>query len=102
MGSTFETSIVFSLAIIILSLLITGPEDMCINALDDCRSGFSEINIFVEDERLLSEENVGGVSVTGCSPERFCTYASGLSDCYRLIYGSVYDIFGGEEDENGQ
>ena len=100
MGSTLETSIAFSLVIIILSLLITWLEDICIGALNDCRSGFGEIDLFVEDERLVEDEDIEGVTVTGCSPERFCTYASGLSDCYRLIYGTFYDAFGGDDDEN--
>ena len=99
MGSTLETSIVFSLVVIILCLIITGPEDICVSAFNVCKSGFGEISLFVDDDRLISNEDIDGVTVTGCSPERFCTYASGLSDCYRLIYGSVYDMFGGDDDE---
>lgn len=95
MGSTIETALIFTVVLLVLSILITGPEDICLESLDDCRNGIQEVGFMLQDERISSVVKIGDVKVCDCSPERFCTYISGLSDCYRIVYGSISDS--GEE-----
>ena len=91
MGSTIESAIVFSLVLIVLSFLITGPEDICLDSLADCKNGMEEISFTLNDDWIASFKRVDGVKISDCSPERFCTYISGLSDCYRIVYGTIAD-----------
>jgi len=45
------------------------------------------------------ENHVGGAVCYDASPEKLCTYLSGISDNFRLIYGSVFEM--SKEEENG-
>ena len=99
MGSTLETSIVFTVVILLISFLIMGPADLSLESLDDCRDGMDEIRFETEDSSIASFTTVGGVKISDCSPERFCTYITGFSDCYRIIYHTVADLAGGDEDD---
>ncbi|MBP5261663.1 MAG: hypothetical protein J6Z43_06020 [Clostridiales bacterium] len=89
MGSTLETAIVFSLVITALCILVLGPEDICLESLEDCGYGMDEISFQIMDGAVASFCKVDGIKICDCSPERFCTYISGLSDSYRIIYGAA-------------
>ena len=79
--STLETAIVFSLILIMLTFMITGPEAIALDIF------------YMERDREVAERNyVGGVVCYDASPERLCTYLTGLSDNFRLLYGAVFDL----------
>ena len=99
MGSTLETSIVFTVVILMISFLITGPADISLESFDDCKKGMDEIRFETEDTAIASFTEVGGVEISDCSPERLCTYITGFSDCYRIIYHTVSDLAGGDDDD---
>ena len=75
MGSTFETAIVITAVIFVLTSLIIIPADVCI----DCR-GLTMDAI---------EDVVDGAD--GISSEQLNTLLTGLSENYRMIYGGVAD-----------
>ena len=89
MGSSIETAIVCSLVILIITFLIVKPEDICIDALDMASDGIEEVGFMLEESKVTEYRDIGGVMVSGTSPERFHTYISGLSDSYRIIYGAI-------------
>ena len=75
MGSTFETAIVITAVIFVLTALIIVPADVCI----ECRS---LTNDAIEDT---------GDGTDGLSSEQLNTLLTGLSENYRLIYGGITD-----------
>ena len=47
----------------------------------------------MERDREVAERNyIGGVVCYDASPERLCTYLTGISDNFRLLYGAVFDL----------
>ena len=90
--STLETAIVFSLILIMLTFMITGPEAIALDSFECARDGGNEL-FFLERDREVAERNyVGGVVCYDASPERLCTYLTGISDNFRLLYGAVFDL----------
>lgn len=75
MGSTFETAIVITAVIFVLTALIIVPADVYI----DCRS---LTNDAIEDT---------GDGTDGLSSEQLNTLLTGLSENYRMIYGGITD-----------
>ena len=96
MGSTIENAIVMSIVLAVLVILVTGPEDIGLRALDDCRYGMKEIEFMTGDSDVIRYGKIHKVQVTDTSPERMCTFLQGLSDSYRLIYQSGEDLLGGD------
>ena len=96
MGSTIETTIVFTLVLLLIAALITGPEKVCLTSIEDLRSGTEEIRFELEDSETASFTRINGVEISDTSPERLCTFLSGLSDNFRLIYGGIKDLGGGD------
>ena len=45
-----------------------------------------------QDRELIYKNTVKGAVCYDTSPEKFCTYLSGISDNFRLIYGSVFGL----------
>ena len=96
MGSTIEAAIAISLVLVIITALILGPEDVCIRACEDLNCGMAEIEFEMNDSEVASFREIGGVTVSDASPERLCTFLSGLSDNFRLIFGGVMAVAGGD------
>lgn len=96
MGSTLENAIVMSLVLTVMAILITGPEDISLRTLDDCRYGMKEIEFMTEDSDVIRHGKIHKVQVTDTSPERMCTFLQGLSDNYRMIYQSSEYLLGGD------
>lgn len=96
MGSTLENAIVMSIVLTVLVILVTGPEDISLRTLDDCRYGMEEIEFMTGDSDVIRNKSIHKVQVTDTSPERMCTFLQGLSDNYRLIYQSGEDLLGGD------
>ena len=97
--STLETAIVFTLILVMISFMITGPEAIALDSFECARDGGNELFFMERDRGVLEENYVGGAVCYDASPEKLCTYLSGISDNFRLIYGSVFDL--SQEGEDG-
>jgi len=90
--STLESAIVFTLILTLLTFMVTAPESAAISAIDDCRYGFEECAFQNKDKKLLNDKKIGTAVSYDASPERLCTYLTGLSDNFRLIYGKAASL----------
>lgn len=90
--STLETAIVFTIILTMLTFFVTAPEKSAMEALNDCRAGFEESDFQNKDSKLLSEKMIGKAASYDTSPEKLCTYLTGLSDNFRLVYGKAAGI----------
>jgi hypothetical protein len=90
--STLESAIVFSLILTLLTFLVTAPESTAIMAFDDCKNGFEEVSFQNQDKKLLIEKKIGSAVSYDTSPEKLCTYLTGLSDNFRLVYGKAASL----------
>jgi hypothetical protein len=90
--STLESAIVFTLILSLLAFMVTAPESTAMTAFDDCRYGFEECAFQNSDRKLLNERKIGSAVSYDVSPERLCTYLTGLSDNFRLVYGKAASI----------
>lgn len=100
--STLETAISFSLILVLLSYMIAGPESIALDSFDCASDGSVEISCMLEDADVCSQTHVNGAVCYDTSPEKFCTFLTGISDNYRLIYGSFYDLSKEAADEEGE
>ncbi|MBO4450242.1 MAG: hypothetical protein J5777_06620 [Clostridiales bacterium] len=101
--STLETAVVFTIILTMLTFFVTAPEKSAMEALSDCRAGFEESEFQNKDLKLYSEKKIGTAVSYDTSPEKLCTYLTGLSDNFRLIYGKAAGLASGVEsnEENG-
>ena len=90
--STLESAITFSLILVMLAFIITGPEAIALDSFECARRGGNELFFMERDEDIADKVIVGGVDCYDTSPEKLCTYLSGIFDNFRLIYGSVYEL----------
>jgi hypothetical protein len=97
--STLEAAITFSLILVMLAFMITGPEAIALDSLECARDGGNELFFMERDKDIADKVIVGGVDCYDTSPEKLCTYLSGISDNFRLIYGSVYELSQEAADE---
>ena len=81
--STLQTSIVFTFVLLVLSGLIVVPARLCADTAADSR--------YITDEVLNDYEDL-------ISPERLNTFFTGLSENYRIIYGSLSGEAADEEE----
>jgi hypothetical protein len=80
--STLETTIVISAVMLVLSALIILPAQLCAEALTDAQDAIEDV---------LSEDDL-------ISPERLNTFFTGISENYRIIYGSIVGEVSDEEE----
>jgi hypothetical protein len=80
--STLETTIVISAVMLVLSALIILPAQLCAEALTDVQDAIEDV---------LSEDDL-------ISPERLNTFFTGISENYRIIYGSIVGEVSDEEE----
>ena len=97
--STIESAIAFSLVLIMLAFMITAPEALALDSFERAKDGGNELFFMERDEDIADKVIVGGVDCYDTSPEKLCTYLSGISDNFRLIYGSVYELSQEATDE---
>ena len=45
-----------------------------------------------KDRDVLYKNNVRGVDCYDASPEKLCTFLTGISDNFRLFYGTTFDL----------
>ena len=98
--STLEAAITFSLILIVLSFMITGPEAIALDSYESAKAGGNELFYMEQDREVLYKNTVDGALCYDTSPEKFCTYLTGISDNFRLIYGSVFDLSQEAKDED--
>ncbi|MBR6986870.1 MAG: hypothetical protein IKH82_02225 [Clostridiales bacterium] len=90
--STLESAIAFSLIILLLVFMITGPESLALESFECTKDGGNELYYMERNDEVISKHFVHDVTCYDTSPERFCTFLTGLSDNFKLIYGSMYDL----------
>lgn len=81
--SSLETAIVFSVVLTVLSGMIILPAKLCADTLSDTREAISDI---IEPDTDI------------ISPERLNTFLTGISENYRIIYGSIAGEVSDEEE----
>ena len=97
--STIEAAITFSLILVMLAFMVTCPEAIALDSLECARDGGNELFFMERDKDIADKVIVGGACCYDTSPEKLCTYLTGVSDNFRLIYGSVYELSQGATDE---
>ena len=100
--STLETAIAFTVIITFLTFLIVCPEELALRSLEDVKAGGEEICFYIDDNSLLDSRDIGGNEAYNSSPEKLCTYLTGISDNYRIIYGTIAGGGGISEDDQQQ
>ena len=90
--STLETAICFSLILVLLVFMITGPEAIALDSFECAKDGGNELFYMEQDRAVMYKNTVSGAVCYDTSAERFCTYLTGISDNFRFIYGSVFDL----------
>ena len=80
--STLETTIVISAVMLVLTALIIFPARLCAEALNDAQAAIEDV---LTDDDLIS-------------PERLNTFLTGISENYRIIYGSIVEEVSDEEE----
>ena len=99
--STLETAICFTLILVLLTFMITGPEAIALDSFECAKDGGNELFYMEQDKNVMYRNIVHVANCYDTSPERLCTYLTGISENFRLIYGSVLDLSkeaGNEED----
>lgn len=71
--STLEATIVITSVMIVLSGLIVMPAKLCAETIDDAESAINDV---LEDDNIMSAE-------------RLNTFLTGISENYRIIYGTL-------------
>lgn len=88
MGSTLETAIVFSTVLFVLAALIVMPADLICGSVDDVSDGFEELVFHSGNTDVVNSSVIGGTDCTDVSPERVCTFLTGISQNFRMITGA--------------
>ena len=99
--STLESAIAFSLILIVLAFMITAPESIALDSFECAKDGGNELFYMQQDDGVAYENYVSGITCYDTSPERLCTFLSGISDNFRIIYGSVFEFAKEEADGEG-
>lgn len=96
--STLETAIAFTVIITFLTFLIVCPEELALRSIEDVKAGGEEIGFYIDDSSLMDSRNIGGSESYNTSPEKLCTYLTGISDNYRIVYGTIAGGGGSDEE----
>ena len=99
--STLESAIAMSLILVMLAFMIAGPEALALDSYDCAKDGGNELFYMEKDKEIFDKNIVGDATCYDASPERLCTYLTGLSDNFRLIYGTVFDLAQEGSNEEG-
>lgn len=99
--STLEAAITFSLILVMLAFMVTGPEAIALDSFECAKDGGNELFYMERDKDVADKNLVGGVYCYDASPEKLCTYLTGISDNFRLVYGAFYELSQeGSDEEN--
>ena len=81
--STLETAIVFSTVMLVLCGFIVLPADLCADTINDASRAIEDVvNV---DRDTLSQEKIN-------------TFLTGISENYRIIYGTILGEASDEEE----
>ena len=97
--STLESAICFSLILIMLCFMITGPQALALESMECAKDGGNELYYMERDKEIIYKNTVKGSVCYDTSPEKLCTFLSGVSDNFRLVYGSVFELLKEEANE---
>ena len=97
--STLESAVAFSLILILLAFMITGPEAVALESYGQAKAGGNELFFMEMDKDLACRNYVDGSVCYDTSPERLCTFLTGISDNFRIVYGAIYDLSQEESNE---
>lgn len=81
MGTTLESAVVIAAVITVITMFIVVPASFCADTYSDFTEAEEEI---LEEDRDISQEAL-------------CTFLTGLSENYRMIYGGIRDALSDEE-----
>ena len=81
MGTTLESAVVISTVITVITAFVVVPASFCADTHSDYTQAKTEI---MEEERDISQEAL-------------CTFLTGLSENYRMIYGGIKDALDSED-----
>ena len=90
--SSLESAICFSLILVLLAFMIAGPESVALDSFQCAKDGGNELFYMEKDRDVLCENKVRGAVCYDASPEKLCTFLTGISDNFRLIYGTAFDL----------
>ena len=97
--SSLESAIAFSLILIMLVFMISAPEKIALESFECAKDGGNELFFMERDREVAYKNYVRGVVCYDTSPEKLCTFLSGVSDNFRLIYGAGFDMAKEAQDE---
>ena len=97
--SSLESAIAFSLIIVMLVFMISAPEKTALESFQCAKDGGNELFYMERDKEVTYKNTVRGVVCYDTAPEKLCTFLTGVSDNFRLIYGSVFDFSQEAQDE---
>ena len=72
--SSLESAICFSLILVLLAFMITGPEAIALDSFQCAKDGGNELFYMERDRDVLSRNSVRGVDCYDSSPEKLCTF----------------------------
>ena len=90
--SSLESAVCISLILVLLTFMITGPEAVALDSFKCAKAAGNELFYMERDRDVLYKNTVDGAACYDTSPERLCTFLTGISDNFRLIYGTVTDL----------
>ena len=97
--STLEAAICFSLILVLLAFMISGPEAIALDSFQCAKDGGNELFYMERDREVAYKTSVHGATCYDTSPEKLCTYLTGISDNFRMIYGAAYELSKEGSDE---
>lgn len=100
--STLESAICFTLILVMLSFMITAPQALALESFDCAKDGGNELYYMERDKEIIYKNTVKGAVCYDASPEKLCTFLTGVSDNFRLVYGSVFELAKEEANEEEQ
>ena len=84
MGSTLESSIYFSLILILLSAFIIYPNEIRKDTCIQAKSAVSEMRFRLRGEKAIETRDIDGHMVSDTSPEQINTMICGFIDCIKI------------------
>lgn len=87
MGSTIETSICFSLVLLILTVFIVFPMDTWHKCIDIGVNGVNELKFHLENDNVVSTKRIASYDSKDTCPELINTAIFGIIDSISIAKG---------------
>lgn len=92
MGSTLETAIVFTVVFMVIILMIVLPMNLCADSVNIANSANEEISFHLQNGDITEGRTINGIECHSTTPEELCTFLTGISENYRIIYGTIIEV----------